>query len=72
MAGLTTYEKAVYPSAVSPIERLFKELMEEDEDLGSIIFRQKMGQHQPYIQFMESLSQPKGVQARMPFLIDYR
>ena len=72
MAGLTTYEKAIYPSAISPIERLFKELMEEEEDLGSIIFRQKMGQHQPYLQFLESLSQPKGVQARLPFMIDYR
>jgi len=71
LAGLTKYRVAEYPKIKDPIERIIADLQNKDQasfTQGAV--KAELRKVFPYFDYVQEVLQAKGVQARLPFVIE--
>lgn len=71
-AGLEQYRISEYPITKEPIEQLIEEVMGKKESRfgGQAVVQEQLGELFPYYKFLKEIKEMKGVQARIPFILD--
>jgi len=73
LAGLETYRITEYPKVKDPFQQFMDKLMNPmnaQAQTKRAILKEEMGEMYPYYNHFKEMSEMKGPQARMPFLID--
>ena len=71
LAGLTKYRVAEYPKIKEPLERILDDLQKKDQasfTQGAI--KSELSKIFPYFDYVQEVVQAKGIQARIPFVIE--
>lgn len=71
-AGLEKYRVSEYPVTKEPLEQLIDEFMGNKETRfnGQAVMKDKLGEMFPYYNYLKEIKELKGVQARIPFIVD--
>lgn len=70
-ANLDDYKIKEYPVTKNPIQQYFDKFMEQDNSPAtSYVLQSELGDFYPYYQQLVSIKNMKGVQARIPFLLE--
>ncbi|MBL7792970.1 MAG: signal peptide peptidase SppA [Saprospiraceae bacterium] len=74
MAKISEYRPVEYPAVKEPIQQLLEDLLGEEEEstIRKSAIRKEMGEWYPYYAYLQELSASKGMQARVPFIWEYR
>lgn len=72
MTGLEKYRLSEYPKVKDPIQQFLDEFMNKDESIKAELFKSELGEFYPYYKNYKEIMDAKGVQARLPFIIDYK
>ncbi len=68
LAGLEKYRISEYPKVKEPIEKLVDQLTGKKNT--SFVIQSELGDLYPYFDYIKSLKEMKGVQARLPFMVE--
>jgi protease-4 len=73
LAGLEKYRTSEFPVQKEPFAEFIEELtgQGDDEGIRSSIMQQEMGEHYTLYKHIKDMINTKGVQARLPFLINF-
>lgn len=69
IAGFEDYRTEDFPKQKEPIEQIFDDLFGE---MQTRILKNELGEHYKYLQYVKSVQNYSGVQARMPFEIEIK
>ena len=71
-AGLEKYRVSEYPVTKEPIEQLIEDVMgKKESSFGSqAMMKDQLGELYPYYKYLKEIKEMKGVQARIPFIVD--
>ncbi|MEM1323121.1 MAG: signal peptide peptidase SppA [Bacteroidota bacterium] len=70
MAGLTKYRTKEYPRIKEPIEQLIEELTNTGTDRAQTLIREELGELYPFYHQLRDLQDMKGIQAKLPFMLE--
>jgi len=71
MAGIEEYRIAEYPQTKDPIEQFFDRFTEDEEPYSKVLLRRQLGEWYPYYRYFEDIQNSHGVQARLPFVLQF-
>ncbi len=73
MAGLDEYRLTEYPKQPEPLQEFINELtgQKDDDAIKAQILQKEMGVHYKLYKHLKEIINTQGVQARLPFLIDF-
>ena len=73
LAGLEEYRTATYPKLLDPMAELINEVtgQKNDDAIRSRILQKEFGTHYQMYKHLKEVMQTKGVQARLPFMLDF-
>ncbi|MEN0004131.1 MAG: signal peptide peptidase SppA [Bacteroidota bacterium] len=71
MAGLEGYRLMEYPAVKEPLQQLLEEYLLDEEVLANTMMKAKLGDLYPHYEYLKEISDTKGVQARLPFIIPF-
>ena len=71
-AGLEKYRVSQYPITKDPMQQLLDQFMGKKETTftNQAIIREQLGELYPYYKYFKEIKEMKGVQARMPYIIE--
>lgn len=74
MAGTEKYRISEYPFQKEPIQEFIEKLtgQSDDDAIRSKLIRQELGDYYPYYKKVKEMLNMKGVQARLPVVIDFK
>jgi protease-4 len=72
MAGLESYRISEYPQTKEPIEQFFDRFMDEEEPYSKVLLRKQLGAWYPYYRYFEDIQNSQGMQARLPFVLQFQ
>jgi len=72
LAGLGKYRSTYYPKVKEPLQQFIEELTGKDEGVSARVLQKELGEYYPYYSFAKEVMQMKGVQARLPVLVEFR
>jgi len=73
MAGLEDYRISEYPQTKEPIEQFFDKFLNEDEEpYSKVLMRKQLGAWYPYYRYFEDIQNSHGMQARLPFVLQFQ
>ena len=71
LAGLTKYRVAEYPKIKEPLERILDDLQKKDQaSFTQSAIKSELKKIFPYFDYVQEVVQAKGIQARIPFVIE--
>jgi len=71
LAGLTQYRVAEYPKIKDQFERILDELQNNDQaSITQSVVKSELTKVFPYFDYVQEVMQMKGVQARLPFVVE--
>ncbi len=72
-AGLEDYRTIEYPRIKDPFNQLLEEIMGENNGMvKQQLIKEELGEYYPYYKHMKEMSEMEGVQARLPYFIEFR
>ncbi|MEM1220622.1 MAG: signal peptide peptidase SppA [Bacteroidota bacterium] len=71
LAGSEKYRLVEYPKIKDPLMLLLEELQGTTKTVNARLLRAELGEYYPYYEQVKSMIDQKGVQARLPYLIEY-
>ncbi len=71
-AGLEKYRVTEYPVTKEPLEQLIEQFVGKKETRfnGQMLAKEQLGDMFPYYKYLKEVKEMKGVQARIPFILD--
>jgi protease-4 len=74
LAGLKSYRTSEFPYQKEPIQELLDQLTGQNDDdaVRASIIKKEMGEYYPYYNKVKEIINTKGVQARLPVVIEFR
>ncbi len=72
LSGLEKYRPTYFPKMKEPLQQFIEELTGKDEGISARVLQKELGQYYPYYSFVKEVTEMKGVQARLPVLIEFR
>ncbi len=71
-AGIEKYRVSEYPITKDPLEQLMDEIIGKKETKfnGQAVVKEQLGDLFPYYKYLKEVKEMKGVQARIPFILD--
>ena len=63
------YRITEYPKVKDPFEQLLEDLLQTEEVHANAMLRTQLGEWYPYYKQLKEIKDSKGVQARLPFII---
>ncbi len=70
LAGVQKYKVREWPKAKSQFEQIISEVLGEDMPIAQIALKESLGEFYPQYQLVQEMMQTKGVQARLPFVVN--
>ena len=74
LAGLEEYRTTEFPIQPDPMQELIKEItgQKDDDAIRAKILQQELGVHYSMYKHLKEMITTKGVQARLPFMLEYQ
>lgn len=72
MAGLEKYRTTEFPRVKEPLQQLIDEFTNTDNHIKNRALQEELGEYYPYYEYIQSMKQASGVQARMPLVFEWK
>lgn len=69
LAKVTEYKTVEYPSRKNPIEEMLKQF--SNSTSASAAIKSELGDNYRYYEYLKTIQEMNGVQARLPFFVEF-